>query len=62
MKVQELSREQKIELKQTLLVEVLGCEPSWEELADADSIVSDRIMEKDFARTDFTDDDFFCSC
>lgn len=41
MSVEELSRDQLIELKQNYLKEVLGEEPSWYDLANADNIVSD---------------------
>jgi hypothetical protein len=64
MTVQELDREQLIELKQAYITEKndeVGEGTSWGELADADDIISDKEI---FARYDgytFTNDDFFCS-
>ncbi len=62
MSVHELSRDQKIELKQTMLEEVLGCQPSWGDLACADDIVSDGQLEEEYSATDFVNEDFACSC
>ncbi len=62
MSVQELSRDQKIELKQAMLEGVLGCQPSWGDLASADDIVSDELLEEEYGATDFVNDDFLCAC
>jgi len=62
MNVNDLSRDQKIELKQVMLESVFGRQPSWGDLADADDIVSDRLLDEEFGDTEFCDDDFFCSC
>lgn len=51
-----------VELKQTMLESVLGCEPSWGDLADADDIVSDEQMYEEYGGTEFVSDDFCCSC
>ena len=61
MKFSELSREQKEDVKQRLLCERLeeeGRTPSWGELADADTTISDEECEKAFAGTDFVPEDF----
>ena len=42
MYVSELSREQLVELKSTMLEAILGYEPSYGELAIADELVSDE--------------------
>lgn len=59
MTFDELSREQKIELKQGL-VERRNREKgtSYEELADADSLVSDEEAREAFAGTEFVPEDF----
>ena len=62
MNVNDLSRDQKVELKQTMLENVLGRQPSWGDLADADDIVSDEQLNDEYGGTKFCDDDFFCSC
>lgn len=62
MKVLELSRDQKIELKQRMLESVLGCRPSWYDLADADNVVGDEQMVAEYGGTSFCNEDFFCSC
>ena len=62
MKFGELSREQKIDVKQSLLCERLDRDehrsPSCGELADADATISDEECEKVFAGTDFAPEDF----
>ena len=62
MSVHELSRDQKTELKQSMLEYVLGRQPSWGDLAYADAIISDEQMADLYEGTEFCDDDFFCSC
>ena len=47
-------------LKQSMLESVLGHEPSWYELASADSIVSDAQVYEEYEGVRFTPADFFC--
>lgn len=68
MNVTELSREQLIEMKQTYLMELEDCGEyedvvgaNWDELTNADELVSDDIIFDKYADTIFTDDDFWCS-
>ena len=73
MDVLELSREQLIELKQYYLeqlanegtfAEVLDVdynEPSYYDLANADEIVPDDVVFKNYEGYCFTADDFFCT-
>lgn len=62
MRVHELTNEQKTELKQSLLEDVLGRVPSWGDIADVDNIVSDERMVEEYDGICFSDADFFCSC
>lgn len=59
MTVYDLTRDQLIELKQSILCEH-GC-LSYGELADADEIVSDNAVYSEFDNYDFSTDDFFCT-
>ena len=62
MTVEELNRDQLIQLKQEMLMERMDAEgdyPSWGELADADSLISDEDVQSQFAGTIFTTDDFW---
>lgn len=62
MTVQELNRDQLIQLKQQMLMERMDAEgdsPSWGELADADSLISDEDVQNQFSGTIFTPDDFW---
>lgn len=73
MDVLQLSREQLIELKQTYLTqladegsyaEILDVdynEPSYHDLANADNIVPDCVIFKNYEGVDFVNDDFFCT-
>lgn len=65
MAVTELSREQLIELKQDYLCRLADCgerpEPSWMEIAEADSIVPDSEIFSDCEGVYFVPDDFFCT-
>ena len=73
MDVRELSREQLIELKQAYMArladegsfaEVMGVdydEPSIGDLANADEIIPDDVVFREWEGTDFTSDDFFCT-
>ena len=57
MKLDELNREQKIILKQTLLLKD-DEDISYYELTIADDLVSDEELENFYGDTDFTEDDF----
>lgn len=73
MDVKELSREQLVEVKQHYLTqladegnyaEVLGVdydEPSYYDLANADEIVPDDVIFKNYEGVYFVHDDFFCT-
>lgn len=73
MDVLELSRDQLIELKQNYLTqladegsyaEVLDVdynEPSYSDLANADEIVPDCVIFKNYEDVCFVNDDFFCT-
>ena len=58
MKIDNLTASQREELKITVLEDVLGCQPSWGEIAAADEIVSDEYIEEEFAGVNFVDEDF----
>lgn len=72
MNVTELNRDQIHELKEAYLIrladegtfaEVLGVDydsPSWYDMANADSIVSDEVIFEEYANTNFVEEDFFC--
>lgn len=62
MTVQELNRDQLVQLKQGMLIERMDAEgdwPSWGEMADADSLISDEDVQREFAGTVFTTGDFW---
>lgn len=64
MTVQELDRDQLIELKQMYLTEIgeeEGDGTSWGEYADADDIISDKEIFERYDGYTFSNDDFFCS-
>lgn len=67
MYVDELNRKQLIQLKETYLdelneageyEEIIGT--SYDELINADDIVSDDIIFEHFCGIDFSEDDFWC--
>jgi len=60
MKLKDLTPEQKRELKQALLTQ--DRDVSYGELANADELVSDKQLEDAYGDTEFTEDDFFCTC
>lgn len=67
MTLQELTYDQVIELKQTLLFKKYEDDPdkmspSYGELAAVDDVISDEELEEAYGGVDFTPDDFFCSC
>lgn len=64
MTFDELSEEQKLELKQRILEdrnEHLGEGTSYGELANADELVDDEVLEAEYGGTEFSPDDFSCS-
>jgi len=61
MRLHELTTEQKTELKETMLEDILGRAPSWGDLSDANELISDGQLEMEYGEVDFCDDDFFCS-
>ena len=73
MDVKELSNEQIVELKQHYLTELANegsfaevldvdydC-PSYWDLANADDIVPDDVIFRNYEGVDFVNDDFFCT-
>ena len=72
-RVSELSVEQLTELKQAYLTqlaeqgefaEIVGRdydEPTYEDLANVDDIISDTMIMEHWEGTMFSDDDFFCT-
>jgi hypothetical protein len=65
MNVHELSREQIDELKQSYLTEKMDAEgetPSYGELADAPQDITDEEIFERYEGTEFSNDDFVCSC
>ena len=65
MTFDELNDEQKLELKQRILTErneQRGEGTSYGELADADDLVSDEDLKDWYGGTEFSLDDFMCSC
>ena len=61
MSVEELNRDQLIELKQRYLDEIYyGI--SYDQLASIDSIVPDEVVFNYYEGITFSEDDFFCSC
>lgn len=73
MDVRDLSREQLVELKQRYLTqladdgsyaEVLDCDyddPSYQDLANADEIVPDDVIYRNYEGVYFVNNDFSCS-
>ena len=73
MTIQDLSKDQLHELKERYIMkledegafaEVMDVdydEPSYEDLANADEIVPDDVIEREYAGVCFVEDDFFCT-
>ena len=59
MEIDNLTASQREQLKIAVLEDVLGHEPSWNEVAFADDIVSDEYIEEVFAGVNFVEDDFW---
>ena len=63
MTLSDLNEDQRLELKQSHLTKKMderGESPSYGELAEADSLVSDSELEKEYGGTEFSPDDFCC--
>lgn len=63
MRLDDLTAEQKLELKQRILDdrnEHLGEGTSYGELANADELVDDEVLEAEYGSTEFSPDDFSC--
>ena len=63
MRLSDLTNEQRLELKQAIVKdrnEHIGEGTSYEELADADELVDDEVLQEAYAGTEFTSDDFSC--
>ena len=58
MTINNLTDSQREQLKITVLEDMLGHEPSWNEIAWADDIVSDDYIEEEFAGVNFVEEDF----
>ena len=61
MKLKDLNDDQRLQLKQDLLsrrMDEKGESPSYDELADADTLVTDEELEAEFSDTEFVPDDF----
>lgn len=73
MTIKDLSKDQLHELKECYLMkladegtfaEVMGVDydaPSYGDLADADEIVPDDVIEREYEGVCFVEDDFFCT-
>ena len=58
MTINNLTDSQREQLKITVLEDMLGHEPSWNEIAWADDIISDEYIEEEFAGVNFVKEDF----
>ena len=61
MKLKDLNDDQRLQLKQRILTDRMdakGESPSYGELADADTLVTDEELEAEFGDTEFVADDF----
>lgn len=61
MSVDELTRDQMVQLKQRMMTDEYderGETPSWGELAWADETIPDERVREHYAGTNFTEDDF----
>lgn len=61
MYISELNRDQLTELKQSYLMqhnEEVGEGTSYDKLARADSIISDKVIQEVYSGINFTEDDF----
>ena len=60
MTIDNLTASQREQLKVTVLEDVLGHEPSYNEINMADDIVSDEYIEEEFSGVHFMEGDFWC--
>lgn len=63
MRLSDLTNEQRLELKQDIVKdrnEHIGEGTSYGELANADELVGDEVLEEAYAGTEFSPDDFSC--
>lgn len=60
MTIQQLNRAQREQLKQAYYIECVNSDPSYNELADIDTLVTDRQLFEAYGDTEFTEDDFLC--
>ncbi len=61
MKLKDLNDDQRMQLKQRILTDRMdakGESPSYGELADADTLVTDEELEEAYGGTEFVADDF----
>ena len=61
MKLKDLNDDQRLQLKQRILTDRMdakGESPSYGELADADTLVTDEELEAEYGDTEFVPDDF----
>ena len=59
MKIDDLTFSQREELRMTVLEDVLGHQPSWDEIAAVYDIVSDEYIEEEFAGVHFVEEGFW---
>ena len=62
MSVEELDRNQLIQIKQQMLMERMdeeGVSSSWGEFAEADYLITDEEVQQEYAGTDFVTADFW---
>lgn len=59
MTIDNLTASQREQLKITVLEDVLGHQPSWDEIAAVYEIVSDEYLDEVFAGVNFVDEDFW---
>lgn len=58
MNLKDLNKEQKIQLKESILTEKIG-NPSLGELLQADELVTDEELENKYGSITFVEEDFF---
>lgn len=61
MKLNELNHEQRLQLKESILIEKIE-NVSIGEILNANIFVSDDELEERFGGTNFADEDFFVNC
>ena len=59
MKIDDLTFSQREELRLTVLEDVLGHQPSWDEIAAVHEIVGDEYIKELFAGVNFVEEDFW---